>query len=120
MGVTKILNHISFARDWLNRAEEKVRLGKIMEGELYLSLAEAEVRKAWETSYYTREKVKFKFSKVVTIGLIFLFMVVGIFYFNNYFPGEEAFKLSLIEEYDKINYNQDLRLVNVSLSIGKE
>jgi hypothetical protein len=120
MGVTKILNHISFARDWLNRAEEKVRVGKMVEGELYLSLAEAEVRKAWETSYFSREKVKFRFPAVVTIALIFLFMVLGIFYYNNYFPREEAFKLNLTEGYEEVDVNQDLRLINVGLSISRK
>ncbi len=118
--MTKLLNHISFARDWLNKAEEKVRRGKLVEGEFFLSLAEAEVRKAWETSYFSRDREKFKFSAVVSVVLVVIFMVFGIYFFNNYSAREEALKLSLTEKYEeemRINENESLRLISVNLSI---
>lgn len=56
-GVIKDLKHISFARDWLDRAEEKIRSGSFIDGEVYLSFDESEARKAWEDSYSSRNKV---------------------------------------------------------------
>ena len=56
LSVKRVLKHIAFARDWLARAEERIQRGSIVEGEVYLSLAEAEVRKAWEDSYFLRKK----------------------------------------------------------------
>lgn len=46
----KIIEHLRFARNWLDRAEEEYSQDKIIQAELTLSLAEAEVRHAWETS----------------------------------------------------------------------
>ena len=46
----KIIEHVQFAKGWLDRAEEEYSQEKILEAELTLSLAEAEVRHAWETS----------------------------------------------------------------------
>ncbi|MEJ6951260.1 hypothetical protein [Natronospora cellulosivora (SeqCode)] len=76
-----ILKHISFARDWLDKAEEKINYGSLLDGELYLSLAEAEVRKAWEGSVSQRREEKSKqkskkrhylFASALAIALVFL------------------------------------------------
>lgn len=46
----KVIQHLRFAKSWLDRAEEEYSKEQILEAELTLSLAEAEVRHAWETS----------------------------------------------------------------------
>lgn len=46
----KVIQHLRFAKNWLDRAEEEYSKEQILEAELTLSLAEAEVRHAWETS----------------------------------------------------------------------
>lgn len=46
----KILGHLRFARQWLERAEKDFSRDDTLRGELNLSLVEAEVRHAWEMS----------------------------------------------------------------------
>ncbi|NLM98325.1 MAG: hypothetical protein GX175_12085 [Halanaerobiaceae bacterium] len=77
----KVLKHISFARDWLDRAENEIKIGSIVNGEVYLSLAEAEIRKAWENSYFSRQKeVENRYpllkSLPVILGILLIFIAV--------------------------------------------
>lgn len=46
----KILGHLRFARQWLERAEDDFSRDDTLRGELNLALVEAEVRHAWEMS----------------------------------------------------------------------
>jgi len=127
-GVIKDLKHISFARDWLDRAEEKIRSGSFIDGEIYLSLAESEVRKAWEDSYSSRKKkktisVKKYLSLVMGIILILGFVLVGTNHL--YLPQDQTdqFKLSLTDGYRNregiYSGGQEIRLINVDLMFEK-
>lgn len=49
-GVQSVLNHLRFARHWLAKAENEFQRAEALQGELSLSLVEAEVRKAWRES----------------------------------------------------------------------
>ncbi len=49
-GVQSVLNHLRFARHWLAKAENEFQRQESVQGELSLSLVEAEVRKAWTES----------------------------------------------------------------------
>jgi len=86
--VIKVLKHISFARDWLDRAENEMKIGSVINGEVYLSLAEAEIRKAWENSYFSRRKVLqnkyqiIKRSLPVILGVLLIFVT---FFVNHLF-----------------------------------
>lgn len=50
MGVDEVIRRIGFAEGWLRRAKGDYRRGQVVRGELTLSLAEAEIRHAWELS----------------------------------------------------------------------
>ncbi len=50
MGVDEVIRRIGFAEGWLRRAKGNYRMGQVVRGELNLSLAEAEIRHAWELS----------------------------------------------------------------------
>lgn len=122
----KIFNHISFARDWLDRAEEKIRKGSFIDGEVYLSLAESEIRKAWEYSYSLRkEKRTLSFKKkhlslVVGIVLILVFAAAGTNYLYTPVDQTEHLKLSLTDGYrarDLYSEDQEIRLINVDFMI---
>ncbi len=129
LGVIKVFKHISFARDWLDKAEEKIRSGSFIDGEIYLSLAESEVRKAWEDSYSSRKKKKKiavkkrHFSLVMGIILIFAFVFIGTSHL--YTPGNqpEQFKLSLSDGYrnreSMYTGSQEVRLINVNFMLDK-
>lgn len=124
--MNKILKHISFAHDWLDKAEEKIKTNRIVDGEVYLSLAEAEVRKAWEDSYSSRRQVDTGFSlsqkKLVSVLLgIILILVVT---FTNYLitsqrTDELELKLTdgywLREESYSYREERDIRLININL-----
>jgi hypothetical protein len=45
-----ILKHIRFARGWLDKAEDEFASEEKLKGELTLTLAQAEVKHAWEAS----------------------------------------------------------------------
>jgi len=100
--VNKVLKHISFARDWLAKAEERMKTGSLLEGELYLSLAEAEVRKAWEDSYLSRRQSaqpgfwsrKRLFSLI--LAAVFLFVLGFSNYLGDYRTGNEGIELKLV------------------------
>jgi hypothetical protein len=49
-GAQSVLNHLRFARHWLAKAENEFQRQEAVQGELTLSLVEAEVRKAWTES----------------------------------------------------------------------
>lgn len=49
-GMQSVLNHLRFARHWLAKAEHEFQRDQSAQGELSLSLVEAEVRKAWNES----------------------------------------------------------------------
>lgn len=127
-GVIKNLKHISFARDWLDRAEEKIRCGSFVDGEVYLSLAESEVRKAWEDSYSSRNKresipVKKYLSLAMGIILILGFVLVGTNHLYTPQDGTDQLKLSLTDGYRNresiYSGGQEIRLINVDLMIEK-
>ncbi|HHW13657.1 MAG TPA: hypothetical protein GXX28_01815, partial [Firmicutes bacterium] len=46
-GVQSVLNHLRFARHWLAKAEGEFQRQETARGELTLSLAQAEMKKAW-------------------------------------------------------------------------
>ncbi|MFW6034618.1 MAG: hypothetical protein ACOCRZ_00030 [Halothermotrichaceae bacterium] len=128
--MSKILKHISFARDWLNRAEEKIKFGEVIEGEFLLSMAESEVRKAWETSISIRkEKKKNKNSKrkhlysAIAIIAVVIFVASGINYYtnNNYSAKPEKFEINLTDGYTRTisqSSQNNIRLINYNLSIN--
>lgn len=90
--MNKVLKHIAFARDWLARAEERIKTGSIMEGELYLSLAEAEIRKAWEDSYLSRrQSVQLNFwSRKRLLPLLLAIILVFVLGFSSYLGEDRA------------------------------
>lgn len=53
----KLLEHLDYARDWLNEAESEFKSGNFIQGELNLSLAQAEIKRAWEESQMNRKIV---------------------------------------------------------------
>lgn len=118
-----VLKHISFARDWLDRAEKKVKIGNVVEGEVYLSLAEAEIRKAWEDSYFPRKKAArkgFQLNKKIlslAIGLILIFIVVFTNYLYAPIENSEQLELRLTDDYytfreDNYRGEKEIRLIN--------
>ncbi len=102
LSVKRVLKHIAFARDWLARAEERIQRGSIVEGEVYLSLAEAEVRKAWEDSYFSRKKPLpgafwFKKGFIPFLLVIILLFALGFSsYRDNFLARKEGTELKLI------------------------
>ena len=125
--MNKILDHIFYARDWLNKAENKVCQGSIIEGELYLSLAEAEVHKAWETSFLsrkdTRKRNSLKFSTIISVLMIAFLLVTGFCFFRDYLYRKTSFNLNIAERYQesvRVNKGNDPRLLNVNLYIENE
>jgi|SRR5690554_3465358 len=125
--VNKILNHISYARDWLNKAENQVCRGSLIEGELYLSLAEAEVHKAWETSLLsrkgTRKKMGIKISTIISALMVVFLLVSGFYFLRDYLYREASFSLNIAERYQesvRVNKGNDPRLINVNLYIENE
>jgi hypothetical protein len=58
-GVQSVLNHLRFARHWLAKAENEFQRQESVQGELSLSLVEAEVRKAWTESRRTMRLLAF-------------------------------------------------------------
>lgn len=125
--MTKILNHISFARDWLNRAEDRIRAGNNLEGELFLSLAESEIKKAWEISVEARKGKKdftfiSQFNKVVITALAIIVLVVGVNIFFESYQKPEPLKLTLVEQREErfdLHKKGGPRLINVDFSINK-
>lgn len=125
MGVASIINHINFARDWLSSAENSIFEGELVEGEMYLSLAESEVRRAWEKSlahrnnHFVRE---FNFSRLVIVGLIVVLLITGINIYGFILPARtENLELNLAESYQQsisLQKVEDLRLINIDLSIN--
>lgn len=126
LGVTGIYNHISFARDWLDRAEKKMREGFFVEGEVFLSLAEAEIRKAWEKSRSFRKKnsnnqQRKGFKLALTLVLVIGFIFAGFVYFQHPVKDSKEFELSLTEGYrSTLNYHRgdSVHLINVDFSIN--
>jgi hypothetical protein len=92
---TRVVEHIRFAKDWLDRAEHQFCSSESIQGELTLTLAQAELRCAWEESRASRtgtqsapmfeQKKKGKYlSSVVMrqglrIALILLAILAGFF-----------------------------------------
>lgn len=123
----KVLKHISFARDWLDRAENEIKIGSIVNGEVYLSLAEAEIRKAWENSYFSRRKVsqgKFQILKKslpVIVGVLLIFITFFVSYLFSPLDSSAPLELRLSDEYSlKENVylgNREMRLINVNFMI---
>ncbi len=128
--MTKILNHISFARDWLNKAENRIRDGDLTNGELFLSLAEAEIRKAWENSLLSREEEKgikssSNFKKILITALAVMVLVMGFTYLNlkGPFTESEQIKLTLSdyqEERMDLHKRAEPRLIDVDLILNRE
>ncbi|ACL70518.1 hypothetical protein [Halothermothrix orenii] len=127
--MTGIIKHISFARKWLDKAEDRFRAGDVLEGELLLTLAESESRKAWEVSVASRKgkikkrsKISLSPGLVTVIGLIFVLVIVGIFTYLNLFPlSGEDYKLSL-EDYRQertldLHKREGPHLINVKLTV---
>lgn len=73
----KIIEHVQFAKGWLERAEEEYSQEKILEAELTLSLAEAEVRHAWETSRGSEISVNSRMTRLWRQRLLAI-LVVGL------------------------------------------
>lgn len=61
-GVQSVLNHLRFARHWLAKAETEFQRAEPLQGELSLSLVEAEVRKAWTESQRAMRLVRLSFA----------------------------------------------------------
>ncbi|MFW5981990.1 MAG: hypothetical protein ACOCQO_02135 [Halanaerobiaceae bacterium] len=121
-----ILKHISFARDWLDKAEEKIKYGSFLDGELYLSLAEAEVRKAWENTVSQRKKEevvkpsKKRFSLIFASALSILLIFLAVNYF--YTPARVSNNIELqltdgFRERASLQEEDDFRLINVDLTL---
>lgn len=66
---SKILEHIKFAKAWLDKAERQFMADESTKGELTLTLAQAEVKYAWETSRAHVETAARPVSKGVSTGL---------------------------------------------------
>ncbi|MGE5557119.1 MAG: hypothetical protein ACM3WV_00760 [Bacillota bacterium] len=66
----KIQNHINCAKDWLDKAAAEFRRDNKLKGELILSLAQAEVKHAWEGSLQGNEGVRFPAGTVKRMGLV--------------------------------------------------
>ena len=105
--MTKILQHISHAREWLAEAEDKLRNDNMVEGELFLSLAEAEIHKAWENSMTSRQQKKetlydrLKQSNLTRVLMVIALIVILVFVGFNYYgssPAQPALELSLPRE----------------------
>ena len=105
--MNKILQHISHAREWLEKAEKKLRSDEAVEGELFLSLAEAEIHKAWENSMTSRQRKKpslletFKKYSVAKILMIIALICVLIFAGYSYYGSitdQPSLELSLPRE----------------------
>ena len=105
--MTKILQHISHAREWLKEAEKKLRNDNAVEGELFLSLAEAEIHKAWENSMSSRQEKKVTlFDRLknnnlsrllMVIALIVILVLAGFNYYGTS-PAQPSLELSLPRE----------------------
>lgn len=50
----RVIEHIRFAKAWLDKAEHQFRSNESVQGELTLTLAQAELRCAWEKSHVSR------------------------------------------------------------------
>lgn len=50
----KVIDHIRFAKAWLDKAEHQFQSNESIQGELTLTLAQAELRCAWEKSHTSR------------------------------------------------------------------
>ncbi|MFW5985835.1 MAG: hypothetical protein ACOCQH_00595 [Halanaerobiales bacterium] len=123
--MTGIIDHISFARDWLKKAEERIKTGFPVEGEVFLSLAEAEIKRAGEKSrsmraQNSRASAKKGFNTAVVLVLLLVSVWTGITYFQQ-IEGNEV-ELRLTEGYRQTNTfseeNGNLRLINSNLSIN--
>ncbi|MFW5980958.1 MAG: hypothetical protein ACOCRU_00120 [bacterium] len=121
-----ILKHISFARDWLDKAEEKIKYGSLLDGELYLSLAEAEVRKAWENSVTQRKKErvvkpsKRRFSLIFASALSILLIFFAVNHFYTPASVSDNIELQLTDgfrERRSLQEENNYRLINVDLTL---
>ncbi|WP_125987798.1 hypothetical protein [Halocella sp. SP3-1] len=116
-----IMRHISYARDWLCRAEKKIESGDLVEGEFFLSLAEAETRKAWERSYSSRNRWSSrKFPLALTFSLLLAAAIAFVFFFRGD-PQLEPVELKLTEGYQqsvRLTDRGNIRLISVDLSVN--
>lgn len=115
------MKHISYARDWLSRAEKKIDSGDLIKGEFFLSLAEAETRKAWERSYSSRNKrISRKLSLIFTFSLILLSVITFVFLFKDN-SHLEPIELKLSEGYQqstRMTNRDNIRLISIDLSVN--
>ena len=126
VGLKRILKHLTYARVWLDRAEGKLSAGSLVEGEVLISLAEAELHKAWELSYFSRRQQRNKLLPITVIAMVVLLFLLGInIVFNSYLqpmplklslaePREETLSLERSEHY----LESKLQLINYDLSIN--
>jgi hypothetical protein len=105
--VNKILRHISQAREWLRQAEDKLEREDEVEGELYLSLAEAEIHKAWENSMTSRQKKQSSLLdrlkqknifKAVMISALLCFIIFAGFNYYGSITDKSSLELNLSRE----------------------
>jgi hypothetical protein len=126
--VNRVLKHINFARDWISKAEGRLREGSLIEGELFLFLAESEVRKAWENSYFLRNTKKIKTIKsrkliggILVLGIV-LVLFLGISFLDIHLFEPLPVKLSLSYEragIDNSLHSGNIRLLNINLNLDK-
>ena len=85
---------------------------RYVEGEMFLSLAEAEIHKAWENSVSSRrEEKKYNgifsgrlLSKVIVIGLILLLFISGYSYYST-IKRRPSLRLTLPRVEERYTYN---------------
>ncbi|MBO8126122.1 MAG: hypothetical protein H0Z38_02680 [Firmicutes bacterium] len=88
----KVIEHLRFARNWLERAEEEYSKEQILEGELTLSLAQAEVRHAWETSRGSELSTTLRAAqlwrrRIMLVAVVSLVAWGGFHYYHRQGPG---------------------------------
>lgn len=122
IGLKRILKHLTYAREWLDRAEGKVSAGSLVEGEVLISLAEAELHKAWEISYFSRQRQSNKLLPITAISMVILLFLLSINIFFNSYTQPVPLRLNLAELREEtltLRQNEnELQLINYNLSIN--
>ena len=122
VGLKRILKHLTYAREWIDRAEGKVTAGSMVEGEVLISLAEAELHKAWEISYFSRRRQSSKLLPITAISMVILLFLLSINTFFNSYHQPVPLRLNraeLREETLTLRQNEsELQLINYNLSIN--
>ena len=119
----RILKHLTYAREWLDRAEGKVSAGSLVEGEVLISLAEAELHKAWEISCFSRQRQSNKLLPITAIfSMVILLFLLSINIFFNSYTQPVPLRLNLAELREEtltLRQNEnELQLINYNLSIN--